>query len=291
MFAIHASQPHYAAHLAPLAPYTSEDSDAVLVASYRDHRVARASGRRIIVMEHGIGQSYRTSHPSYPGGMDRGDAVLFLTPNGYSAELWKARYPKVPVAVIGSPRMESLPRREPGPGPVVAFAFHWDCIIGGGWAGSAWREHVAELLEISRRYPVVGHGHPVAMNVLKPWYERADIPIVESWDDVLRGADLLIADNTSAMYEFASTGRPVVVLNSARWRTDAGPGLRFWEAAGVGINVWPHGGLLAAVEQALEDPGDVRADRETALDVVYTYRDGAVSRALDAIGSVVGVAT
>lgn len=289
MFALLASQPHYAAHLAPLVPYATEDADTVVVASYRDHRLARASGRRIVVMEHGVGQSYGTTHPSYPGGMDRGDAALFLTPNEYSAALWRARYPGIPVVAIGSPRAETLPHREPGPGPVIAIAPHWDCVLGHGYAGSAWREHAAGILALAGRYQVIGHGHPTAMTHLAPWYHRAGIEVVWELDEVMRRADVLVADNTSAMFEFAATGRPVVVLNSRRWAKDQGPGLRFWEAAGVGINVEPHGDLPAAVAQALEDPGDVRLTREAALDIVYAHRTGALERALDAIASLTGV--
>lgn len=282
-----ASRAHYAAHLAPVAALMG-DVPVTLVASYTDHQAARAHRDPIVVMEHGIGQSYGNAHPSYPGGRDRGDAALFLTPNEHSARRWRAAYPSIPAVAIGSPRLDALPARVPGEGPVVAVGFHWPCMAGAPWSGWAFPEYHAAIARLAERVKVIGHGHPRAMPTLARWYERVGIEVVESFDDVCRRADLYVCDNSSTLFEFAATGRPVVVLNSRSWRGE-GPGLRFWEASVVGLNVTRPEALAAVVESTLVDPLEVRRAREYALGIVYAHRAGAAQRAVEAITSLITV--
>jgi len=111
------------------------------------------------------------------------------------------------------------------------------------------------------------------------------IEVVESFAEVCRRADVFIADNTSALYEFAAIGRPVVVLNAPFYRRNVHHGLRFWEAADVGIQVDRADALLPAVAHALGDPPERRAAREAALAIVYGYRSGAAQRAAQAISA------
>jgi hypothetical protein len=106
---------------------------------------------------------------------------------------------------------------------------------------------------------------------------------VPDFADVCRRADVYVCDNSSTLYEFASTGRPVVVLNSPQYRGTVNHGLRFWDAAHVGLHAWPGDNLGDVVERALQDPPKAREDREDALDIVYAYRTGGAQRAADAI--------
>jgi hypothetical protein len=91
---------------------------------------------------------------------------------------------------------------------------------------------------------------------------------------------VLVFDNTSVGYEFAATGRPVVVLDPPWYRPSVAHGLRFWDAANVGIRVADPAALPEAVERALA--GDT-AGREQALSIAYAYRHGAAQRAADTI--------
>jgi hypothetical protein len=258
-----------------------------LVASVGDLKHVRAAGRtHAALLEHGIGQSY-TGDPgwahrsSYPGGRGR-DADLFLHPNETSAARDRAVYPDARVEVVGCPKLDTLPAREPGPGPVVAVAFHWDGAMPElRWAWPRFRHAVVSL---ASRFTVIGHGHPRAMADLAPWYRRAGIEVVSDFADVCRRADLLVFDNTSVGFEFAATGRPVVVLEPYHYRRGVQHGLRFWEAipglvchdrAGVPDAV----SLTAVVEQALEDPPEAQEAREQALELVYAHRSGAAERA------------
>lgn len=274
---VYASRPHYAAHLAPIA---IGDLDLALVASYADLVTARQHHKRIVLMQHGIGQSYGDANPAYPGGRDNDAVGLFLVPNIHAGQRWRMRYPAARVEVVGSPRLDDLPRREPGP-LTVATAFHWryGSTPEARHAFGIYRSAIADL---ARSYNVVGHGHPRA-TALPRFYAKHGIEWVPSFEEVCRRADLLIADNTSALYEFASTGRPVVVLNQPCYRREVDFGLRFWEASDVGVNVERPQDLAAAVAEALEDAPERQTAREAALAIVYAYRSGAAERSADVI--------
>lgn len=273
----YARRQHYADHLAPVAALVG-DIDGALVASYWDLALARRKHDRIVLMQHGAGQSYSDDNPAYPGGVDNDAVGLFLTPNEHSATRWRTRYPDAAVEVVGTPRLDDLPARVPGPGPVIAFGFHWNAYHHPeSRSAFAWYQSI--IPTIAQRYAVLGHGHPRA-SFLPPFYAKHGIEHVASFDDVCRRADVYVADNTSSLFEFASTGRPVVVLNAPWYRRDVSHGLRFWDAASVGPNVSDPAELPDAIEAALAS--DARA-RDDALAHVYAYRSGAARRAADAI--------
>lgn len=290
---------YHRAHLDPVlarVPHaerlTSED-DVALVASYGALVKARKLRfRRIVLAQHGAGQSYggdpRTArHPCYAGGEGNDDVGLFLVPNEHSAARWRRAYAQTPVAIVGSPRLESLPARAPGPGPVIAVSFHWDNAKIPEQR-SAFDHYRTAVLDLARRYSVIGHAHPKRRDLVG-FYHRAGIPFVETFDDVCRQADLYVCDNSSTIYEFASTGRPVVVLNMPAYRRDVQHGLRFWDASRVGVNVSDPRDLVDLVTDALMDDITAQRDRESALDIVYAFRSGAAQRAADAIMGWAGI--
>lgn len=260
----------------------------VLVTSYGDHKYARLQGRkRIVRMEHGIGQSFvGSSHPSYAGGSDAQDVGLFLCPNEHSAARWRAAYPAASVEVVGCPKLDGLPRK-PDAGRTVALSFHWSHVFSRDSAltesSGSFEEYRSAVTHLAQHYRVLGHGHPRTIDKLAPHYRRAGIRLVRDFEDVCRLADVYVCDTNSTIYEFASTGRPVVVVNGSHFRKDVEHGLRFWEASGVGVNCDHPSELVAAVEEALDDDLAQRNDRERALDMVYAYRTGAAKRAADAI--------
>lgn len=260
----------------------TDPSRPVLVAAYGDVKRMRKAGRtRIAFMEHGAGQSYGTHHGSYAGGQDRHDVGLFLMPNEHSAGRMRATYPKAQVVVVGCPKLDTLPKRQSGP-PTIAIGFHWDCYLVPETV-SAFAHYRGVLPALAKAYNLIGHGHPRARPLLERRYRRLSIPFVPDFADVCRQADLYICDNSSSMFEFAATGRPVVVLNQPMYRKDVDVGLRFWEAANVGVQVDSPGALLDAVALALTDPPHLRKAREQALDIVYAHRSGAPQRAAAAL--------
>ena len=235
-------------------------------------------------MEHGAGFSFggeaSTAHrSSYAGGHDR-DAELFLHPGPHPAARDAAAYSLARVEVVGCPKLDTLPRKpDRSDPPVVAVSFHWDCLISEEtrsafiWA----REHLVSLKRAG--YAVIGHGHPRIWSRIEPWYRRKGITPVRDFEEVCRRADIYVADATSTIYEFAATGRPVVVLDPPFYRRDINHGLRFWDAANVGLRVDEPAFIARTVKKALADAPEQREAREQALSMVYAFRTGAADRA------------
>ena len=278
---VFATYGHYADHLAPVAALLPPDLDVALVAGWND--VVRAKRhKRIVRLEHGAGQSYSSTHPGYPGGRGHEGVGLFLTPNEHSADRWRQAYPLTPAVAVGCPKLDTLPTRSPlRPYPVVAVAFHFDLHMVPETV-SALAFYRDALPALAEEYTVIGTGHPRRTD-LASVYAKAGIEYVPDFAEVCRRADVLAFDNTSAGFEFAATGRPVVVMDSPMYRRDKNHGLRFWDAAHVGPRVSVPSALGPAIERALQNkPVDV-ADREDALETVYAYRYDAAQRAADAI--------
>lgn len=269
------------------------DGPTCLAASIGDIKVARRLGyRRFAFIEHGAGQSYGTDSmrvaisSSYPGGPDREDVGLFMAPNQQAADQWRRRYPSALVEVVGCPKLDSLPAREPGPGPVVCVSFHWATPMSmGPEAGNALGDFLPALPALAQRFATIGHAHPKP-----PWpkdmerlYTRLGIPFVPDFEDVCRRADAYVCDNSSTIFEFAATGRPVVLMNASTYRKSMNLGLRFWDSAHVGVQVDRPTDLVSAVEEAIADSPERQSAREDALSQVYAYRHGAAERAAAAV--------
>lgn len=282
MIDVIASQRHYADHLAPIAALLPAGGDVALVASHSDLVAARRKRyRRFVLAQHGAGQSYSSDHCCYPGGRDHADVGLFLTPNEHSADRWRRAYPQTPVAAVGCPKLDTLPERRFGPGPVVAVAFHFDLYLTPE-TQSALTWYRPALRELARTFTVIGTGHPRRRDLARI-YGKLGIEFVPDFAEVCRRADVLAFDNTSVGYEFAATGRPVVVMDAPWYRPDAAHGLRFWEAADVGVRVSVPDALTPAIARALELRVDDVGRREIALDIAYSHRTGAAERAAEAI--------
>jgi hypothetical protein len=272
----------------------------VLVASYNDLKAVRKSSPRAIAyIEHGIGQSYagdphHATGESYAGGKDHHDVSLFLTPNEHSAGRWREAYPRATVTVVGSPKVREIPLAFPGPPPerpVVAVSWHSHLKFAPETESAYWefRDAAAAL-----PYEVLGHGHPRAFASgyleLEAFYRSKGIEVVRDFDEVLARADLYVCDNSSTIFEFAATGRPVVLMNASRYRRNVHHGLRFWEAATVGLQCDNPAELERVVAEALTDPPEVRAARDAALDLVYAYRGEAAERTAEALVAWAGLA-
>lgn len=297
------TEAHHAAHLEPILAHLPHASahrrpdDIALVASYGSLSRARRDGyARFVLAQHGAGQSYggsphHANHPSYPGGSNNKEVGLFLVPNEHAAGRWRRAYPRTPVAVVGCPKLDTLPAREYRNGemrePVVAVSFHWD-MHGLPELRSAQTYYWRTMEKLARRFLVIGHGHPKRRDLGRLW-RMLKVPYVPDFNDVCRRADVYVCDNSSTIFEFAATGRPVVVLNIPEYRREVNHGLRFWDAASIGVQVNHPDELVDAVRLALDDPPEQQAAREKALSLVYAYRTGASERAAGAIMDWAGV--
>lgn len=262
-----------------------------LVASFGDLRRARKLGyRRFAYLEHGAGQSYAgdpdTAHRTgYAGGRDHEDVELFLVPGEYPAERWRRAYPYATVAVVGSAKVDALPRLQHDQG-IVAVGFHWQCGVAPE-TRTAFGYYRPVLYDLSQRFKVIGHGHPRGATNEPFWpqaYKRLRIEYVPTFAEVCRRASVYVCDNSSTLFEFAATGRPVVVLNAPFYRKSVRHGGRFWDWATVGPQVDDPQSLGNAVDLAQtlrEGPG--AKERERVVDLVYAHRGDAAARTVAAI--------
>jgi len=259
----------------------------VVTAAIIDLAVASASGRPQVFCEHGAGQTYSNHHKSYAGGYGHRERVqLFLCPGEGAAQQNREVYPGIPTLAIGCPKLDVWHRQPPKvreDPPVVALSFHWDCRIAPE-ARSAFPHYRTALRGLSREFRLLGHGHPRIQQRLRPVYCACGIEFVADFREVVRRADCYVCDTSSTLYQFASLDRPVVVLNAPWYRREVEHGLRFWEAANVGVQCDEPEALPAAIRRALRDRPQQREARQAAVRQAYAYCDGqAAARAAEAI--------
>jgi hypothetical protein len=213
--------------------------DVVMVAGFID--IERVPRHRTIYVEHGAGQSYvdapRRFRPYYPHSPSTHPATVigYISPRPQVASMWgRASF------AAGCPAVDEIVRTEAWP-PDVAITFHW---TPPGVAPEAWsarefyEDAMGGIVSVIRDHGmnVIGHGHPRDRDVKERW-EQLGVEYEPDVDKVLSRAGLLIADNTSVMYEAAVIGIPVLALNAPWYRRDVEHGLRFWRhVPGVQIN-------------------------------------------------------
>lgn len=274
----------------------------MLVASWNDAQ--RWLDRPLVYVEHGAGQTYRDGNPrGYAGADSLSHVRLFLAPGAHVADRWHASYPQAAVDIVGCPALDQHlsaknqhqhdddeDQNDGGTAdehrPIVAITAHWRCGVVPETMPALPRFESAlrELREAEpSTFQLLGHAHPRAARRAQQMWDRLGVPVEVDPDVVLARADLLVADNTSLLYEAAAIDVPVVVLNSPTYRRDVEHGLRFWSHV-PGLQVDEPGQLVGTLDRALADPLEVRMLRRRAACHVYAYRDGrSAERAADAI--------
>lgn len=318
MIDLYASEPHYLRHLMPvhdalgvdagivyvgrpgMAALTSQPSRPTLVASGGDVMVVTAR-RPVALMQHGCGQSYNGAGESrlswgYVGGSGMSHVGLFLCTNEAEAEAWRAVYPDARVAVVGAPCMDEwhgIEFRQPAV-PIVAVAFHWKSLaqIESGTAWPDWRNALAEVALHAEEhgYRLLGHEHPRWFGRVLDWWRRLGVEVTDDWREVMQRASVYVCDNSSTLYEFMATGRPVIGLRSTRWRRDVEHGLRFWRFAPP-VDLAPRVGaygLDCSIRAAL-DHGPVPEEASIVREVFGRLDGLAAARAADALRAWVAV--
>jgi hypothetical protein len=214
--------------------------DFGLVASYRDLLLLAPRRSGVILMEHGSGQAYPgrgERHPAYAGGTGRERVSLFLCPNDYSAQLNADAYPDAAVANVGSPWLDwligSLDVHEHP--KTVALTFHpnLDVCPETRSAWPWWHDTLLSMV-LDTGWRVVGTGHPRSLYPeLANWYDfngGGEVIVVPEFTQVCEEADVLIGDNSTALYAWQALDRPVVTLNCPWYDKTVRHGLRFWDA-------------------------------------------------------------
>lgn len=280
-------------HLSEFLP--DDPGRLTVVSASTDMKRARDGRRRVVLMQHGAGQFYSDRNASYPGGRGHERCALVLLPNEVAGARHRKFFQpdKPPMAVVGSPHVDeiaTIARREvAGSSPVVAVTWHWPMRAMGPEGGTAWTDFGPEVLDqlaTMRDLGIIrllGHGHPKGLDMVRDAYAEREIPFVEAFTDIVAMADVLIADNTSALYEFAALDRPVVVIDSPRWRTGLKLPPRFWSHADVGPRTQDPQRVPAMLLEAILDHPVRQQNRRAICADLFPFRGEAASRAADAI--------
>lgn len=316
MIDAYASRPHYAAHLQPIWDALPDElrgtfyrptaagewgdrqmskadnpSGLVLVAGGSDAR--KFAHRPVILLEHGAGQSYPgdpqgLTTASYAGGEGLGHVRLFLCPSEAVCERWRATYPEARAVAVGCPWLDDMPARRAAlhePDAVtVGITWHWDCQLVPE-TRSAWdhyRYRSAELRDAARASGVrlVASQHPRwSGHSMAPLatYAPLGVDYTTQHQRFLALPDLVVADNSSALYEAAALGIPTVVMNAPWYRREVHHGLRFWDDI-PGREVDHPDDLWPAIVDQLEHDAHA-ADRRRIAAEVYALPIGAAATA------------
>jgi hypothetical protein len=269
----------------------SGNGNVAVVASGTDLTRALRMVRVPVMMEHGAGQSYLgTEATSYlrSAAPIKNSVGLELVPGPDAAAVYRAVHPNIPCAVIGCPKLDRLHLMPPKPRakrPVVCISFHFECVVVPETrsAFEHYRKVLPALLQ-AKGYQVVAHCHPRAKDTIGAALQKMGFEFIPDFAEVMEIADVYCMDHMSTLYEFASLGRPVVVLNAPWYRRNVNHGLRYWDAADVGVQCDEPSDLDAAIRKALVDAPEQQGNRQRALGRVYGYMDGhCAERAADAI--------
>jgi hypothetical protein len=248
-----------------------------LVASYGDYK--KTAGP-VVYMEHGIGHTYGTGHPSYAGSSGKDRVVLFLCQHELTQSKNLEAYPETPSYVIGTPKMDKIKVR-PAQGRTVAISFHWDAKIAPETrsAFTFYRPILKQLIR-STRFDLIGHSHPRKQwrKTLKQYYEAIGLEHVENFSEVLDRADVYVIDNSSSAYEFAAAGRHVVLMNAPWYRKNVNHGIRFWDYL-PGPMVDRPADLKPTIIDVLDNPDKYEKQRKEVVSSLYPYMGKSSQRA------------
>jgi hypothetical protein len=255
-----ATFPHYRDHIQPIYDALTDPGTfyvpptrglgagpVVIVAGFPD--LKRSRHRKHILINHGTGETWGSTDPHYSGGSGRESVLLFICPNQADADLNLERYPDA-AAVVANPRLEYLRTLQHGESSKlrVVISFHWD--------NRTWPQTKSALLyyqpffdsyAADPRIELAGHAHPRIAARARKYYERAQIPFIADFAEVIRWADVYAVDNSSTLFEAKALGLDVVLLD-APWFPTGDGSLRFDRYVDIG----PHAQPETLVEMSLQ---------------------------------------
>jgi len=255
-----------------------------LVAAYDDYMQTVGP---VIWMDHGIGNTYGNDNPYYAGGPGKDRVVLFLNPHQMIQNKNAATYPKAKQVIVGTPKLDNVEPNIPmkKDKKTVCLSFHWNCEVAPETRSAfPHYESILHTLAASDDFNLIFHGHP---REDKHWDEvcaKYKITRVKNLKDVFEQADVYICDNSSTIYEFAATGRPVIVLNAPWYRKGMRLGIRFWDYI-PGPQVDDPKDLYKTILKMLKDPTDWQDMRNKIVRTLYPLRGQAAQKAADTIVS------
>ena len=243
-----------------------------VIASIGQHRHAKKFGEPRILTAHGAGmmpRQFKAVRRERASGID----LILWTP--HSADEMRELY-SCEVVGVGCPKLDKYHGRtfQRNEKPVVAFSHHLDNrAVPETTSAFPWSQKAIEAVVASGKYEVLIHKHPGDSRDIEGWAKRIGCQFITDFGEVLETADIYVCDNSSTLYEFAATDRPVVVLSPPQYRRGVAHGLRFWEhLPGVECSTPDH--LSACIEEALADLPERQKLRRAAVEHCYGRLDG-----------------
>jgi hypothetical protein len=278
-----ASEPHYARHLDAVFTHLPPElqgerrygadahsrelagvRDLVLVGGEMD--IERLPIQRMVYVEHGAGQAYTGIAPRfqtcYHGPSKHPESVVgYISPRQSVADSWGR-----PAVAVGCPVLDSIERVATARRQ-VGITFHFDAFKVCPEARSAkahWVNWLHEIIQWFRDqdYDVIGHWHPRDREGPVLWHDLG-VTAEHDVERFLAHSSVIVADNTSVLYEAAALDIPTIVLNAPWYRKDVDHGLRFWDAV-PGPQVDHIDELLALDLDDLTESDDEAARRAAA---------------------------
>ena len=264
-----------------------EENNFVLAAAYGEVSKLREKPIPMILMEHGVGQTYQSDHPSYSSGKGaKHNVFLFLSPNEFNTKGYQQTHPQIPNHIVGCPKLDEWSDLSPpnNTRPVVCVSFHWDChVVPETRSTFQYYSSALSSLAENRRYRFIGHGHPRIFSKIAPFYKKWGIEPVQNFQEAVQRANMYVCDSSSTIYEFAYLDRPVVVLNAPFYRRNVEHGMRFWEYSNVGFNCDSRDDLYSTIQHAFENDDEVKDRRREIVEILYPYRGQAGLRAANVL--------
>jgi hypothetical protein len=264
------------------------DEDIVCVFSYGDLKLIDELGKYIIFCEHGVGMYYNNAHPSYAGSLTKREKVILrLSPNENHAQKERETL-ECPVEVIGVPKLDKYANKYwdfNKEKPTVAISFHFDCFVNPETRSSFF--HFQKIIpELKKHFNLLGHAHPRLMRDIEGFYIKNKIRVIKDFDDVIRLADVYVIDNSSTIFEWCITNKPIVLLNPPFYRREVehkgNP--RFWKHSGIAPLCDKPEDLIASIWEAVNNHDKYLPKIREAEKDVLTFTDGkCAERAVQAI--------
>lgn len=261
-------------------------SQTILTASYGDAVRALNSGadRSVILMEHGVGLTFGKA--AYADGVgSRIHLRMIPVQNQYVANKVHPEVQHIPHPVVGVPKLDSWKdvAFKKQTSPLIVFAFHHgDKNSRPAEVGSAWEWYYKYLPTLAEKYRIAVHYHPSSQGreEFSNLIQRSGIQFIDTFDEVMDSAALLVNDCGSAAYEFCVTGKPVVLMNAPWFDHKKNWGIRFWDYKDIGLHVNNPEELPDVLAQTLStDPQ--RLQRERAVRELFPYWGQSAKRMAD----------
>lgn len=215
-----------------------------MVASSQELRRARHPHNKAILVEHGAGQVYKNdrSNAYSDGKIGYENVVGFVCSTDTVFQRRRQLFPNIPSVLAGVPKLDKfslfLPEIK-----TACLTFHWDCSVSqeSGCGFPYFLKAIKAALPIWRAqgWTIYGHYHPRQPSLISE-YKKLGIPVLHTEEEVFNTCSVLIADNTSLLFEFMGLGRPVLFLRSPYWRprdiSETQHGLRFWDVIDHGYD-------------------------------------------------------